>query len=282
MSGLQTVTLQDAVMASLLVDVDAFKPGNVSRYAEGHGMVADDFVKSAELTCPILCDPSLSVGECVLEGVKITLSEVGCNTNLGLLMLLAPLIRAAQFGDRAIQSNLPSVLSRLDQKDTRCFFEAIKRANPGGLGGSKHYDIRGKIDAGTTIQRAMEAASKRDLIAKQYITNFNDIFSLGFSWIKSFMTRWNSVEWSAVACYINFVVRYPDTHIRRKFGLLKAEQIKAQSVPVARSFLEQKNPQDAFDALEHFDKALKAEGVNPGTSADLTVASVLVYYLIAE
>ena len=145
-------------------------------------------------------------------------------------------------------------------KDTRYFFEAIKRANPGGLGTSKRYDVHQAIDSDTTLQKAMKEASEIDLVAKQYVTNFSDVFSLGFAMDKNFMTRWNSIEWSAVACYISFVVKYPDTHIRRKFGLLKAIQTSARVAPIANMFLVQENPQDAFDVLLQFDKELKRRG----------------------
>ncbi|MEE9161314.1 MAG: triphosphoribosyl-dephospho-CoA synthase, partial [Gammaproteobacteria bacterium] len=253
-------------MSSFITEVTSLKPGNVSRFSEGHGMTVDDFIKSAELTSPILCDPTLSVGERVLEGVRVTMSGVGCNTNLGMLMLFAPLVRAAELGMASLQSNLGVVLRGLDVKDTICIFEAIHHANPGGLGESEKYDVNKKLDAGTTIQKAMAEAKNRDLIAKQYVTGFIDILSLGFICIEDFAVRWNSVEWAAVACYIGFMAEFPDSHIRRKFGLEVAEKIKIKAVPIAKAFQEQDSPEDATEMLMKFDRELKIKGVNPGTS----------------
>ena len=275
----QVSDLQDAVMSSFLTEVNSLKPGNVSRFSEGHGMIVDDFIKSAELTSPILCDQTLSVGERVLEGVRATMSEVGCNTNLGMLMLFAPLVRAAELGIASLQSNLGVVLRGLDVKDTSCIFEAIHHANPGGLGESEKYDVNKKLDAGTTIQKAMAEAKNRDLIAKQYVTGFIDILSLGFICIEDFAVRWNSVEWGAVACYIGFMAEFPDSHIRRKFGLEVAEKIKIKAVPIAEAFQKNDSPEDGAEMLKKFDRELKNKGVNPGTSADLTAASLLVYHL---
>ena len=275
----QVSDFQDAVMSSFITEVTSLKPGNVSRFSEGHGMTVDDFIKSAELTSPILCDPTLSVGERVLEGVRVTMSGVGCNTNLGMLMLFAPLVRAAELGMASLQSNLGVVLRELDVKDTSCIFKAIHHANPGGLGESEKYDVNKKLDAGTTIQKAMAEAKNRDLIAKQYVTGFIDILSLGFIRIEDFAARWNSVEWAAVACYIGFMAEFPDSHIRRKFGLEVAEKIKIKAVSIAEAFQKNDSPEDGAEMLKKFDRELKNKGVNPGTSADLTAASLLVYHL---
>ena len=275
----QVSDFQDAVMSSFITEVTSLKPGNVSHFSEGHGMTVDDFIKSAELTSPILCDPTLSVGERVLEGVRVTMSGVGCNTNLGMLMLFAPLVRAAELGMASLQSNLGVVLRELDVKDTSCIFKAIHHANPGGLGESEKYDVNKKLDAGTTIQKAMAEAQNRDLIAKQYVTGFIDILSLGFICIEDFAARWNSVEWAAVACYIGFMAEFPDSHIRRKFGLEVAEKIKIKAVPIAKAFQKNDSPEDGAEMLKKFDRELKNKGANPGTSADLTAASLLVYHL---
>ena len=275
----QVSDFQDAVMSSFITEVTSLKPGNVSRFSEGHGMTVDDFIKSAELTSPILCDPTLSVGERVLEGVRVTMSGVGCNTNLGMLMLFAPMVKAAELGMASFQSNLEMVLRELDVKDTSCIFKAIHHANPGGLGESEKYDVNKKLDAGTTIQKAMAEAKNRDLIAKQYVTGFIDIFSLGLICIEDFAVRWNSVEWAAVACYIGFMAEFPDSHIRRKFGLEVAEQIKIKAVSIAEAFQKNDSPEDGAEMLKKFDRELKNKGVNPGTSADLTAASLLVYHL---
>jgi triphosphoribosyl-dephospho-CoA synthase len=276
--------LQDAVMNSFITEVNSLKPGNVSPYSEGHDMTVADFVKSAELSSPILCDFSLSVGERILESVNITMNEVGCNTNLGMLLLFAPLLRAAELGKANLQSNLAMVLQELDDRDTRCIFAAISHANPGGLGESEKYDVNKKLQDGITLQMAMTEAKDRDLIAKQYVTDFIDIFSQdtltrGFRCIEDFALRWNSVQWAAVACYMGFMAEFPDSHIRRKYGHEVAEQIKINASPIATAFRDKDSPEEATEMLMKFDRTLKQKGVNPGTSADLTAASLLVYYL---
>jgi len=266
-------------MNSCITEVNALKPGNVSPYSEGHDMSVADFVKSAELTSPILCNASLSVGERILESVKITISEVGCNTNLGMLLLFAPLIRAAELGVSSLHSNLGNVLLGLDTKDAAHIFAAISHASPGGLGESDKYDVNKQLEGNITLQMAMTEAKDRDLIAKQYVTDFADIFSQGVICVGDFAARWNSVQWAAVACYMGFMAEFPDSHIRRKYGQKVAEQIKINAAPIATAFQDKDSPEEATEMLMEFDKALKQKDVNPGTSADLTAASLLVYHL---
>lgn len=271
--------LEDAVIHSFLGEVNSLKPGNVSPYSEGHNMTVADFIKSAELSSPILCDASLSVGERILKSVKVTISEVGCNTNLGMLLLFAPLIRAAELGVSSLRSNVKLVLQESEEKDATHIFDAIRHANPGGLGASTKYDVQQKNTANISLRVAMAEAKDRDLIAKQYVTNFADIFSYGFISIKDFAVRWNSVQWATVACYMGFMAGFPDSHIRRKFCLEVAEEVKASATPIATAFREKDRPEEAMEMLMKFDKTLKQKGINPGSCADLTAASLLVYHL---
>ena len=123
----------------------------------------------------------------------------------------------------------------------------------------------------------MEIASERDMVARQYVSGYEDVFNIGFESIVEFDMRWNSVEWAAVGCYLRLMSRFPDSHIRRKFGLAVAEQVQNSSKAVFERFKNKKNPAEAKTELLEFDKELKDSGINPGTSADLTAASLLVY-----
>ena len=68
------------------------KPGNVHRGADFEDVTYVDFVQSAVVVGPILERAAeLGVGRTVLEAVRATREAVGTNTNLGTLLLLAPL-----------------------------------------------------------------------------------------------------------------------------------------------------------------------------------------------
>ncbi|MBI4006511.1 MAG: triphosphoribosyl-dephospho-CoA synthase [Gammaproteobacteria bacterium] len=268
-------------MSSFLTEINALKPGNVSRYAEGHGMTVNDFIVSAELATPILCNQGLSIGERILKCIKAIQAQVKCNTNLGMVLLFAPLIKAVETWNTkntaALQKKLIMELEMLDEKETNRVFEAIRLANPGGLGQADKYDVN--LPAGCRLLEAMAEVQQRDYIARQYVTGFHDVFVTGLGCIKIFTRRWNSVEWATVACYLTFLADFPDTHIQRKSGGQVAEQTRKRAIPIAEKFKKNEKPDNAISALLEFDKELKDSNINPGTSADLTAASLLLYEL---
>ena len=75
----------------------ALKPGNVHDFAEGHGGSVDDFEASAHVSAPALTRCGASVGERVLGAIEAIFDvHVGWNTNLGIVLLCAPLAAAAE------------------------------------------------------------------------------------------------------------------------------------------------------------------------------------------
>ncbi len=70
------------------------KPGNVSLHSAGHDMRAQQFLDSARASAPALFDPRAGVGARIEAAVRATRAVAGCNTNLGILLLCAPLARA--------------------------------------------------------------------------------------------------------------------------------------------------------------------------------------------
>ena len=63
---------RDACMAEL----SAIKPGNVHMFADGHGMVVQDFIKSADASSQVIAKPNLSVDERILTAVKLSLIHI--------------------------------------------------------------------------------------------------------------------------------------------------------------------------------------------------------------
>ena len=263
-------------MSSFLGELEALKPGNVSLYADGHDMTVRDFQKSAEVSVPLLCKQTSGLGQRVLDSVRATQLAVGCNTNLGMLLLFAPIIVAGETDFNSVgelRLNLESTLRSSTQNDANQIFEAISLANPGGLGDVDSQDVNQKPTC--SLMTAMQLAKERDSIALQYTNNFAEIFDIGLTSIKDFEKRWNSVKWSTVSCYLNFMSTMSDSHVERKYGREVADKIKIKSGAIIKEF--NKNPEKSIGLLQDFDKELKIKNYNPGTSADLTAASLLVY-----
>ncbi len=240
--------VEAALIAACDEELAAPKPGNVHRHADGHGMTVADFEQSARAAAPLLCRPGASLGARVLEAVRATRDAVGQNTNLGIVLLCAPLAMAAQ-GD----GDVTAVIATSDLADAEAVFAAIRLAVPGGLGEAPRHDVR--QPARVTLRVAMAEAASRDSIARQWTNGFADVLGAGLAAYR---------EGAALAAYLHFLACFPDSHVLRRHGPEVAEMVRRDATVVRQAGL---------PALLRWDAELKARGINPGTSADLTVAT---------
>jgi triphosphoribosyl-dephospho-CoA synthase len=268
-----------AYIGACLAELDAPKPGNVHRFAPGHRMEVADFVRSAEVSAAPIASRGARVGTRVRAAVEATLETVGQNTNLGIILLCAPLAAAAEVPDIALRPALARVLDRLDLSDAADVFSAIAAANPAGLGRAPRHDVN--APATVSLREAMAEAAERDRIARQYVTAHDDVFSLGLPALETACQRHSDARWSTLAVYLAFLAAMPDTHIVRKFDLGAAEAVRREAVHWRDSFAAARNPEEISDSLLGWDAALKSRGINPGTSADLTVATLFASSLCA-
>ena len=273
------VDLAAQVYDCFICDINALKPGNVGRHGAGHGMDCADFIKSAQAVTPILCDRRLGLGKRILLSVEATSAAVHCNTNLGMILLVAPVVWVCERLDApgSFPDVIKPALASLERQDARDIFAAIRLAGPGGLGSVDKYDVNSQVDI--DICTAMDAAKERDLIAMQYANGYREVVNLGIKCLQNYHNRWNSVEWAVVACYLMYMAGFPDSHVRRKYGIGTAEQVRKKAVAVLEQFAGYDNPGDAKEVLMIFDRELKESEINPGACADLTVASLLLYRL---
>jgi triphosphoribosyl-dephospho-CoA synthase len=261
-----------AYIEACLAELDAPKPGNVHRFAPGHRMEVADFIRSAEASAAPIAAMGARVGIRVRAAVTATLGAVGQNTNLGIILLCAPLAAASEVPDLALRPALARVLDRLDRTDAQDVFSAIAAANPGGLGRAPRHDVN--APAAATLGEAMAEAADRDRIARQYVTAYEDIFSLGLPALAMARRRRSEAHWSTLAVYLTFLAAMPDTHIVRKFDAAAAEAIRREATDWRDAFAAACDPKAIVEGLLSWDGELKASGINPGTSADLTVATL--------
>jgi triphosphoribosyl-dephospho-CoA synthase len=274
--------IEAAYRAACWLDVAAFKPGNVSEASPGHGMTARDFCLSASVTAGILTEPGLSLGDAVFRAVAMTRRRVGCNTNLGILLLCAPIARAARACERPqeLRQSLQRVIREANHADSARVFEAIRLASPGGLGSSPQYDVR-QASPRAALRRVMAAAAEHDLIALQYATDYGDVFGTALPRLQSLWPRHRNEGCAVTELYLHLLARFPDSHVARKHGPDKAAEVTLRAGR-ARTVLASRPGPRARRYLEALDARLKAEDVNPGTTADLTVATLFLDRLIGR
>ncbi|MCJ2014112.1 triphosphoribosyl-dephospho-CoA synthase [Methylobacterium sp. J-076] len=249
-----------------LTELDALKVGNVHAYAAGHRMEVADFVRSAEVSAGGLAREGAGIGARVLEGVAATREAVGQNTNLGILLLCAPLAVAAERG-----VGLRQALDAITPEDGRDVFAAIRLASPGGLGRASRYDVTAGEAEAPPLAAAMAEAAPRDRIARAYVTGFEDIRAVGLPALAAARAAGLDAAWTASAVHLAYLSAFPDSHVLRKHGAAVAEQVRAQAAALRAGLDMAARPVAPLLAL---DADLKGRAINPGTSADFTVATL--------
>ncbi|CAN7779468.1 triphosphoribosyl-dephospho-CoA synthase [Paraburkholderia sp. SIMBA_054] len=272
----------DAFLRACRLDVETAKPGNVSIASAGHGMQAAQFIDSAEAAAPALFARGARVGTRILDAVTRTQRVAGCNTNLGIVLLVAPLAAALEpLSDTAPldaarwQASVENVLSRLDVDDACAAYRAIALANPGGLGDAPEQSVHAPPTV--DLREAMSLAAERDSIARQYANGFADIFGLGLGAIAQ--SHCSTPTAITLDVFLTFLGAWPDSHILRKHGVAVAQSVTREARERHAQWLGADTPAHAAQ-LDAWDAELKAQGVNPGTSADLSVATLFVAALL--
>jgi triphosphoribosyl-dephospho-CoA synthase len=261
---------QCAELACLL-EVTARKPGNVHRGADFEDVRYVDFVVSAVAIAPALNQAEeLGVGPTVRECIRRTRDLVGSNTNLGIVLLLAPL--AAVPSDQRLAAGIGAVLERLTIADAQAVYEAIRLARPGGLGHVPEQDVAGEPTE--HLRSVMQRASQRDLIARQYVNGFQEVFHVGLPILTSPQIESANWEEAIILCHLELMARHPDTLIARKRGELEAAEAARRAADVLVAGWPRAD--DSRRRFAELDAWLRAVGHerNPGTTADLVTASL--------
>ena len=271
-------TADIAALAQLacLLEVSAPKPGNVSPGRPFADLTYEDFLTSAVAIGPAFARVTdRPVGETIRQAIDVTASWTKTNTNLGIVLLLAPLARAAANaagGD--MRDALRRVLEDTSVDDAREVYAAIRRARPGGLGQSETQDVAGEPDV--TLLEAMRLAASRDGIAREYATNFAVTFERAAPALAR--ARADGLSWSdaIVETFLSLLAYSVDTHVVRRTGIAAAERVSA----LARETLEKGGVRSAEGrkAVDEMDRAMRdaRNSSNPGTTADLTAAAIFV------
>lgn len=262
------------------LDVECFKPGNVSLASPGHGMTAQDFVRSATCSAPVLLDPALTLGQRILGAIEATQAAVGCNTNLGIVLLVAPLVQACvAYPHLSPRSALQKVLTETTLDDAQDVYVAIRCANPGGLGHVQRQDVAAA--PAVCLRDAMTLAADRDMIARQYANGFSELFDVALPYLRDARAA-GDVGDATTDLYLFMLARYPDTHIQRKHGAVCAAEISARAAELHCEAIARRGIAGHRAELRAFDVDLKRRGINPGTTADLCVATHFLHGLLLQ
>jgi triphosphoribosyl-dephospho-CoA synthase len=250
--------------------VSAAKPGNITPAHDFADATYADMIRSSLALGAVFERGRVlqrSVGELVADGVEATAQVAHANTNLGIVLLFAPLARAAvtRAADESLRSAVERILAQLDVSDGVEAFAAIASAQPGGLGEAPEHDVR--APARVSLREAMAAAAHRDSIASEYATGYAIVFDTGLPLLTDALRTEPSTLDAIVSLHLGLLCARPDTLIARKAGDAAAREVSEG----AREVIAGTRTRQDFDA------ALRAQGnrLNPGTTADLVAATLL-------
>jgi triphosphoribosyl-dephospho-CoA synthase len=268
------LTLGGCAALACIWEATAPKPGNVYRAADFDDTTYVDFVTSAVAIAPVIDRIAhLGVGGAVLAGIEATRALIGPkNTNLGILLLVAPLAAAA--GDKPLRDSIADVLAALDADDCRDVYAAIRLTQPGGLGDASDADVNADAPPAISLVEAMQLAADRDLVARQYTTGFAETFAVADAIAAHAATR--PLGDAIVRAFIELLAREPDSLIARKCGLERAREVSGGAKSVLECLA---SGEDVYHAvLADFDFWLRSDDnrLNPGTSADIIAAALFV------
>ncbi len=269
-----------AAQLACLLEISAAKPGNVTRFADFADARYDDYLASAAILGMVFRRAATATtGSLVLEVVRETHRLVGLNTNLGIALLFAPLAKAALLGGRrSLRSGLHTLLASLTPTDGRRVYEAIRLAQPGGLGEVNQFDVR-STRGRVPLLAAMRTAMEWDSIAREYVSDFELTCTIGAPALKKCLKKSHDPEASIIQTYLTLLSRVPDSLIARKCGLEQARAVTTQAgrvLAVGGAFT-----REGRQSLRRWDRALRTRGnrLNPGTTADLTAAAIYAVML---
>jgi triphosphoribosyl-dephospho-CoA synthase len=289
-----------AVQLACLLEVSAPKPGNVSPGRHFADTRYEDFLASAAaLGAPFAGVGSRPLGATIRLAIEATTRWAHSNTNLGIVLLLAPLARAAAAesgqtpdsrgsrNDTAPDSSLQKLRTAVGRtleattvEDASDVYVAIRLAAPGGLGRADAQDVAGEPTM--TLLEVMRLAADRDGIAREYATGFEVTFGSGVPALGR--ARRDGLSWddAIVETFLTLAAAAPDTHVMRRAGADAARGVSARAAAALASGGVRSD--GGRRAIGEMDTALRdpRNSANPGTVADLTAAAIFVMLVTGE
>lgn len=262
------------------------KPGNVHRTRDYDDMVFEDFVISGIVIGDTIREACTDVdvenpllGKYILQAVDETDRWIKNNTNLGIVMMTTPIAVAAAISDNfdEIRPNVVKLMANTSVDDACDLYDAINIADAGGMGDQDEYDVASDNakqelrDNNQTMYDVLKISATWDMLAREMTSDMPAVFELGYPTYHKIKEE-KSLNDACVLTFLTILSEVPDTLISRKYGSDEALKISMMT----RDLLKLKDSDDFAERLREFDDYLFDNGYNPGTTADLTAASIFV------
>ena len=289
-----------AQIASVLEVSGWPKPGNVHRTRNYDDMVFQDFVISGVVIGDTMEEvanqakeiddlSNAELGKYILQAVNETNKWIETNTNLGIMMMCIPIAASAAIsnGFDEIQENVGRLMDATTVEDAVNLYDAINVADAGGMGDQEEFDVmsekaKDELRANNqTMYDVLKISAGWDRLANELTSKMPVCFEIGYPTFSDFWKTCDDVDVinkASVLTFMTILSQVPDTLISRKYGNEIAEVVSRK----AEGILKFKDDDSFVEKLLEFDDYLYENKYNPGTTADLTAASIFLSYLAKE
>lgn len=258
------LTPAEDAQTALLLEAGTQKPGNVGPRRDFDDTTFHQFLAGAVGARRGFeaVENGVDVGDAFLRAVRGASAHDGGNTQFGALLLLAPLVSASANGN---VEDVPGVAEETTPEDAASFYEAFDHTDVhvGDVDDEYDYDVRDPearervLEDGVTLYEVMEESASRDGVAREW----TDGFSRTFHAASKLETVRGDTREAVRSVYLDLLQEEPDSLVAERRGKEKAREVTR----MAREL-----PPDELD------EKLGAEGINPGTTADIVAGGVFV------
>lgn len=264
---------QNAQLALLLEVSGTPKPGNVDREHEYSSLRYEQFLAGAVGALPgfqamAAGEPLGPAFEQAIAGMS---AQRGGNTQFGAILLLAPLVAAADRGELSPEV-ATEVVEATTVEDAVAFYRAFEHVDvavddpPEGM---EELDVRHGTDAEEavrdrelTLHDIMQESAERDGIAAEWTSGFGWTFELA----QAIEGLDGPVTGRAAAVYLALLSRELDTFVITQHDRETAYEVRRRANAVL----------DGKESVDTFAADLVSREINPGTTADIVAGGLFV------
>ncbi|KAB1198488.1 MULTISPECIES: triphosphoribosyl-dephospho-CoA synthase [Haloferax] len=261
-----------AELALLLEVAGTPKPGNVDRKRDLSDLHFEHFLTGAVGSASglRLAEDGATVGAAFETAVEGMSRQGGGNTQFGCLLLLVPLVRAAAAGALS-PDGVTDVVRSTTVDDAVSFYRAFEHVDV-AVGDppedAPDLDVRRGAGAESALREqsltlfdVMERSAERDANAREWAGGFERTFRAA----ESILEGDGPVTDRVARAFLDLLTEEPDTLVVTNHGEAVARDVMDRAAAVSD-----------LDAAEELAESFVAEGINPGTTADIVCAATFV------
>jgi len=304
--------ISQAAQLAIILEVSAYpKPGNVSRLHPFKDTTLDHFlaggiaigqtmhkaaIRGIKIGEGKLKEDGAKLGYLIEECVKASRRwHRGGNTNFGAVLLMVPLaVSAGILSVRGLlsASKLGKTVARLVREatveDAIHLFRAVRVGGVGGLGRPPKGlpDVRSPKAVrelklgGITLYKVLKGCSSKDSLCRELVDGLPIVLKVGYQTLTETFQETGEMNKAIIQAFLSILSKVPDSLIARKTSLEEALRVSEMASKILE--LGGVHTEKGWKALLEMDEKLRTPDnrFNPGATADLTAASLMVFLLL--